>query len=136
MGIVVIGVLAVLSVPIMLIVALVKLSWIEDQLSSLCKKIEIADVSRNLKSVPKPAAPVKDNAEETEMKKTVYIEGMMCQHCVAHVKKALDAVDGVKNADVDLEGKKAVVTLEKDVDDKTLAVAVDGAGYKAVKIEK
>ena len=43
MGIVVIGVLAVLSVPIMLIVALVKLSWIEDQLSSLGKKIEIAD---------------------------------------------------------------------------------------------
>ncbi|MBR5721065.1 MAG: HAD-IC family P-type ATPase, partial [Clostridia bacterium] len=77
-----------------------------------------------------------DKAEETEMKKTVYIEGMMCQHCVAHVKKALDAVDGVKNADVDLEGKKAVLTLEKDVDDKTLAAAVDAAGYKAVKIEK
>ena len=71
MGIVVIGVLAVLSVPIMLIVALVKLSWIEDQLSSLCKKIEIADVSRNLKSVPKPAAPVKDNAEEPEMKNRI-----------------------------------------------------------------
>ena len=71
MGIVVIGVLAVLSVPIMLIVALVKLSWIEDQLSALCKKIEIADVSRNLKSVPKPAAPVKDNAEEPEMKNRI-----------------------------------------------------------------
>ena len=71
MGMVVIGVLAVLSVPIMLIVALVKLSWIEGQLSSLCKKIEIADVSRNLKSVPKPSAPVKDNAEETEMKNRI-----------------------------------------------------------------
>ena len=71
MGVVVIGVLAVLSVPIMLIVALVKLSWIEDQLSSLCKKIEIADVSRNLKSVPKPSAPVKDNAEEPEMKNRI-----------------------------------------------------------------
>ena len=71
MGIVVIGVLAVLSVPIMLIVALVKLSWIEGQLSSLDKKIEIADVSRNLKSVPKPSAPVKDNAEEPEMKNRI-----------------------------------------------------------------
>jgi Cu2+-exporting ATPase len=73
--------------------------------------------------------------EDTKMKKTVYIEGMMCQHCVAHVKKALEGVDGVKEAAVDLEGKKAVVTIEKDVDGKTLKEAVDEAGYKAVKIE-
>ena len=71
MGIVVIGVLAVLSVPIMLIVALVKLSWIEGQLSSLDKKIETADIAKKIKAVPKPAAPVKDNAEEPEMKNRI-----------------------------------------------------------------
>ena len=48
MGVVVIGVLAVLSVPIMLIVALVKLSWIEGQLSSLDKKIETADIAKKI----------------------------------------------------------------------------------------
>ena len=72
MGLIIVLVaVALLGVPIMLIVSLVKLSGIEDQLSSLCKKIEIADVSRNLKSVPKPAAPVKDNAEEPEMKNRI-----------------------------------------------------------------
>ncbi len=77
-----------------------------------------------------------ESSEDNEMTKTIYIEGMMCQHCVAHVKKALDALDGVKEAAVDLEGKKAVVTLEKDIDDKTLKAAVDEAGYKAVKVER
>lgn len=72
--------------------------------------------------------------EDKTMKKTVYIEGMMCQHCVAHVKKALEALDGVKEAAVDLENKKAVVSLEKDIDDKTIMTAVKDAGYKAVKV--
>ena len=71
MGIVVIGVLAVLSVPIMLIVALVKLSWIEGQLSSLDKKIETADIAKKIKAVPKPTVPIKDNAEEPEMKNRI-----------------------------------------------------------------
>ena len=71
MGIVVIGVMAVLSVPIMLIVALVKLSWIEDQLSSLDKKIETADIAKKIKAVPKPTVPIKDNAEEPEMKNRI-----------------------------------------------------------------
>ena len=71
MEVVVIGVLAVLSVPIMLIVALVKLSWIEGQLSSLDKKIETADIAKKIKAVPKPTVPIKDNAEEPEMKNRI-----------------------------------------------------------------
>ena len=98
------------------------------------RPVDLPEISESINS--EKEAENNEKSEDTEMKKTVYIEGMMCQHCVAHVKKALDAVEGVKDAAVDLEGKKAVVTLEKDVDDKTLVAAVDEAGYKAVKVEK
>jgi len=73
--------------------------------------------------------------EETQMTKTIYIEGMMCEKCAAHVKKALNAVEGVSDTAVDLAGKKAVVTLTKDVDNATLKAAVDEEGYETVKIE-
>ncbi|MGN0642287.1 MAG: heavy metal translocating P-type ATPase [Huintestinicola sp.] len=67
--------------------------------------------------------------EENVMEKTVYIDGMMCEHCKAHVTKALSAIDGVTSADVDLEGKKAVLTLSKDIPDSVIAAAVEEAGY-------
>ena len=75
------------------------------------------------------------NTEEKEMKKTVYIEGMMCAHCAAHVKKALDALVGVKETNVDLEGKKALITLQADVSDDMIRKAISDAGYEAVNIE-
>ncbi len=64
------------------------------------------------------------------MTKTIQIQGMMCQHCVAHVKKALEALPGVA-ADVRLEEGKAVVTLSQSVEDAALIAAVTGAGYQA-----
>jgi P-type Cu2+ transporter len=72
------------------------------------------------------------NIEENNMKKTIVIEGMMCDHCRMHVQKALSAVDGVAETDVRLTDKKAVVTLKKDVPDKTLMDAVTVAGYTPV----
>ena len=63
--------------------------------------------------------------------KTIFIEGMMCQHCVAHVKKALEGVAGVASVDVDLDGKKATVQLAEDVADAQLIDAVVDAGYEA-----
>ncbi len=68
-----------------------------------------------------------DKGENT-MKKIIDIEGMMCPRCVAHVEKALNAIDGVE-AKADLEKKCAEVTLTKDVPDETLAAAVTEAGY-------
>ena len=65
------------------------------------------------------------------MEKTLHVEGMMCQHCVAHVKKALEGVAGVMSADVDLDGKKATVQLAEDVADAQLVDAVVDAGYEA-----
>ena len=63
------------------------------------------------------------------MKKVLKVEGMMCAHCQSHVQKALAAVDGVQEAQVDLENKEATVILSKDVADKLLMDAVTEAGY-------
>lgn len=75
------------------------------------------------------------NTEETAMKKTVYINGMMCSHCTAHVQKALGALDGVESVEVSLEDKKAVLTLNKNVDDAVITAAVREAGYEPIKCE-
>ena len=72
------------------------------------------------------------NKGESNMTKTLKIEGMMCEHCVAHVKSALEKVEGVSNVNVFLKEKKA--TLEtNDVSDEKLVKAVEEAGYKVVK---
>ena len=75
------------------------------------------------------------NTEETAMKKTVYINGMMCSHCTAHVQKALGALDGVESVEVSLEDKKAVLTLNKNVDEAVITAAVREAGYEPIKCE-
>ncbi len=64
------------------------------------------------------------------MKKVLDVEGMMCQHCVAHVTKALQGVAGVEAVEVSLENKNAVVTLAADVADDVLTKAVVDAGYE------
>ena len=66
------------------------------------------------------------------MTKTVYIEGMMCQHCVAHVRKALENIG--LNAEVDLEKKCAVVSGH-DVSDSTVRKAIADAGYTVTDIK-
>jgi Cu2+-exporting ATPase len=65
------------------------------------------------------------------MEKTINVEGMMCNHCVAHVTKALEGVEGVEKARVSLDDKNAVVELSSDVDDQALIDAVVDAGYEA-----
>lgn len=72
--------------------------------------------------------------EQFKMEKTVKINGMMCGHCEAHVKKALEAVAGVTGADVSHEKGVAVVALAQDVSDDVLAGAVKEAGYEVVGI--
>ena len=74
--------------------------------------------------------------EDTKvMKKTMHITGMMCGHCEARVKKALEAVDGVDEALVSHEAGTAVVTLSKDVADETLKQAVEAQDYPVTSIE-
>ena len=69
------------------------------------------------------------------MTKTIIIEGMMCGHCEAHVKKALEKVEGVKEAKVSHADGKAVVTLDKDVADDILKSVVEEQDYKVVEIK-
>lgn len=69
------------------------------------------------------------------MKKTLTIEGMMCMHCVKHVTDALNAVEGVEKADVNLKKKRAVVTLNAEVADDALKAAVKEAGYEVTEIK-
>ncbi len=67
--------------------------------------------------------------EEKKMQKTIQVEGMMCQHCVAHVKNALEKIPGVQ-AEVSLEKNQAVVTMDTPVADETFAQAIQDAGYE------
>ena len=69
------------------------------------------------------------------MEKTLKIEGMMCGHCEMHVKKALDALDGVKKAEVSHKNGTAVVTLEKGLSDDLLKQAVSDQGYQVTDIQ-
>lgn len=69
------------------------------------------------------------------MKKTLKVEGMMCAHCVSHVKTALEGVAGVLSAEVDLKKKTAVVTLEGTVEDEALVSAVTQAGYSVKSVQ-
>ena len=73
-----------------------------------------------------------DDKEENMMEKTILVEGMMCMHCEATVKKALEAIDGVESAVASHEAGTAVVQLSKDVADEVLTKAIEDKDY-AVK---
>lgn len=70
-----------------------------------------------------------------KMKKTIYIDGMMCHHCTGRVDKVLNAIDGVE-ATVSLEDKCAYVTLSKDVADDELKAIIESEGYTVVEIKQ
>ena len=72
--------------------------------------------------------------ENNEMKKTLKIDGMMCQRCVAHVEKALGGVAGVEKVEVNLKKKTAIVEITEGVLDENLVSAVTEAGYEVKKI--
>ena len=69
------------------------------------------------------------------MTKTLKVEGMMCMHCEARVKKALEAVEGVESAVASHDNGTAVVTLAADVADDVLVKAVEAQDYKVLGVE-
>lgn len=71
------------------------------------------------------------NERSTAMEKKLNVEGMMCEHCVAHVTKALEGVPGVSSVKVSLADKDAVVEAAPEVTDEALVAAVKDAGYEA-----
>lgn len=76
-----------------------------------------------------------ESGGEKEMKKTMKIEGMMCSHCEASVKKALEAIDGVESAEVSHEAGTAIVTMSKEVSNDVLKSAVEAKDYNVTGIE-
>ena len=104
---------------------------------------------RKPKSAALPAAPVQPAAaentaepvsapvvkEDNAMKKTLHVEGMMCCHCEARVKKALEALPAVDEAVVNHEAGTAIVTLNAEVSDADLKKAVEDQDYKVTGIE-
>ena len=95
------------------------------------------DKKRNeihLSSVTIEPDQIRKETEEKQMTKTMQIEGMMCAHCEASVKKALEALDGVSEALVSHEKNEAVVTLSGSVTDEELKAAVEAKDYKVLGI--
>ena len=85
--------------------------------------------TKNVKKIKPVQVDIK---EIVTMKKTVKIEGMMCPHCEATVKKALEAVDGVETATPNHETDSAEITFTTSVDDEKIKKAVEDAGYKYI----
>lgn len=84
---------------------------------------------------PKHDHKKKNNKKEKmKMTKTIKIEGMMCNHCVATVNKALSALRGVESVEVSLENKSAVITSNKELNDKNIVKAIENAGFKVTEI--
>ncbi len=94
---------------------------------------------RKEKSIPAEAltqiVPAETIKEEKTMTKTLKVEGMMCPHCEARVKKALEALPGVESAVADHTAGTAVVTLSAPVEDEALRAAVEAQDYQVLGVE-
>ena len=77
----------------------------------------------------------KYNNKEDVMTKTVKIEGMMCEHCEARVKKTLEALEGIESATANHKEDVAVIELSKDVDEEVIKKAIEDQDYKYIGIE-
>jgi len=75
-----------------------------------------------------------EKEEVKTMKKTMIVDGMMCQNCVRHVKNALEGVDGVISANVDFDSKSAEIEMSQKIADEVLFNVVKEEGYTPVEI--
>ena len=101
---------------------------------NLCR---VYDPKHDRKATPdrKNKTNTPNESEEKSMTKTMNIEGMMCGHCEARVKKALEALDAVSEAVVSHESGTAVVTLSSDISDEKLKETVEAEDYKVTSIQ-
>lgn len=107
----------------------------ETKLNSFIKKVTGNDESSDEPGQSETNNLHEDNLKEGKvMTKTMKIEGMMCGHCEATVKKALEAIDGVNSAEVSHEAGTAVVELSEEVQDEVLQKAVEDKDYKVLSI--
>ena len=100
------------------------------------KKINDPSHDRKIKNKiePKPAA-IPDNSDSGEKSVTIHIEGMMCAHCEAAVKKALESIEGVKSVKANHEKGTADVILTHNVDKDVMKKAIESEDYTVVSFE-
>lgn len=94
------------------------------------KRVPMPEFIDGFTGIEQTAMPNKK--EEKQMVKVLDIEGMMCAHCQAHVKEALEGLEGVTQVEVSLEDKQASVTMAQEISDESLTEAVTKAGYKVL----
>ena len=114
-----------------------RLNWFKMYDGSRDKKRKIKNPAAQETEIQKETqkAEIKEKEEEETMTKTMKIEGMMCGHCEARVKKALEALPQVDAAEVSHEAGTAVLTLNAELDNDVLKKTVEDEDYKVTGIE-
>ena len=107
-----------------------RLNWIKPYDSKRDKKIKKAFAGNLIE----PKTNIEKVKEKEEMK--IKVNGMMCGHCEAHVKKALEAIDGIENAVASHEENLVTITSSSDVDEAVIKAAVEEAGYEYAGVLK
>lgn len=102
--------------------------------SDAVESVDIDNIDNNKNETLNKNDSESGKEEDMNMTKTIYIEGMMCNHCVMHVEKALRALSGVSEVNVMLNEKKAILVGE--VDDESIIAAIADAGYTVTDIKR
>ena len=97
-------------------------------LSSVCVVTNALRL-RKFKSVVETPKIKQNKKEEKIMIKTIFVEGMQCNHCKMSVEKALGAIEGVEKVEVSLEEKKAVIEMTKEIEDNKIKEVIEEAGF-------
>ncbi|MBQ4347851.1 MAG: HAD-IC family P-type ATPase, partial [Firmicutes bacterium] len=98
------------------------------------KPLKVQYIKENKDEIKEDIKEENKEKENAAMKKTMQIEGMMCAHCEARVKKTLEGLPGIESAEVSHEAGTAVVALKEDVEDDVLKNAVEAQDYKVLSI--
>ncbi len=115
--------------------ALSFIGWtLNPMIGAACMSLSSLFVVSNALRLTRFHKKIMDKREKKHMEKTLVIDGMMCQHCVAHVQSALEKIAGVERVDVQLKKKRAVVTIAEEIANDTFVQAIEEAGYTVKKI--
>ena len=108
-------------------------------LSSVCvvtNALRLRNFKRNHINTERNLKLQNNNKEVKKMKsKTIYIDGMQCNHCKMTVEKALGSINGIKNVEVNLEKKNAIIELEKEISDNEIKKIIENEGFNVKEIK-
>lgn len=104
---------------------------------SLSSMTVVTNALRLRKFKPKYTAKKEEveNWEEEKMKRVLKVDGMMCPHCQANVKKTLESIEGIAEVEVSLENKEATFMAEKSVSEEEIKQAIMDAGYTPLEFQ-